>query len=174
MPLETMMWVQVHNIPICYMNRETTEDICEAATKVIRSQGETDLSGGGFIRVRVKIDVTLPLCCGRVVTMENRGCSWVSFKYERLPNLCYWCGCLTHDDKDYKEWIQSDSTLDPKKKKYDSSIGALLVFPSNRNLVHVFRYYEDLKKNAMKPGSAMGGKTPKVMHQTSTSVPMRT
>ena len=35
------------------------------------------------------------------MTLENGNKVWVSFKYERLPNICYWCSCLDHDDKDY-------------------------------------------------------------------------
>ena len=44
------------------------------------------------MRVRVSIDVTLPLCRGRLISFENgdKGEGWVSFKYERLPNICYW------------------------------------------------------------------------------------
>lgn len=36
---------------------------------------------------------------------------WVSFRYERLPNLCYWCGSLTHDDKDCVIWLNSRGNL---------------------------------------------------------------
>lgn len=25
---------------------------------------------------------------------------WIDFKYERLPNFCYICDCLDHNDKD--------------------------------------------------------------------------
>ena len=35
----------------------------------------------------------------------------MSFKYERLSNLCYWCGSLTHDDRDYELWLKSEGTL---------------------------------------------------------------
>lgn len=45
------------------------------------------------------MDFSQPLCRGRVVSLEEGGQVWVSFKYERLPNICYWCGWLDHDDK---------------------------------------------------------------------------
>lgn len=63
------------------------------------------------------VDVACPLCQGIVVPLESGAKTWVSFKYEQLPNLYYWCGCLDHDDKDYEVWIDSDGTLDLKKKK---------------------------------------------------------
>lgn len=36
--------------------------------------------GESFIRVRVKIDILLPLCKGRVITLESGEKTWVSFK----------------------------------------------------------------------------------------------
>ena len=37
--------------------------------------------------------------------------NWISFKYERLPNICYWCGRVTHDDKDCPLWLRSKCSL---------------------------------------------------------------
>jgi len=36
---------------------------------------------------------------------------WISFKYEHLPDICYRCGQLSHDDKDCILWIQSKGSL---------------------------------------------------------------
>ncbi|XP_050273150.1 uncharacterized protein LOC126716163 [Quercus robur] len=141
------LWVQVHNIPLAYMDRETAEEICSTVGKVVQSAGSKETGGGeGFIRVRVIVNVTQPLCRGRVVTLENGTKTWVSFRYERLPNLCYWCGCLDHDDKNCEIWLQSEGSLDQSNKKYDSSIRAKPVFPSSRHVVHVPGYFEGRKK----------------------------
>ena len=86
---ESLFWVQVHDIPITYMNPTMAKELCSVIGKVIYMLGGPTLGGQGFMRVRVRVDVTQPLCCGRVVTMENGEQSWVVFKCERLPNLCY-------------------------------------------------------------------------------------
>ena len=72
------------------------------------------------------MDITLPLCKGRVLLIEDEEERWVSFKYERLPNICYWCECLNHSDRDYDKWIDSDGTLDSSNKKYGPWIRAPL------------------------------------------------
>ena len=41
------------------------------------------------MRIRVVLDVSLPLCRGRVISLENGKSLWITFKYERLPNICY-------------------------------------------------------------------------------------
>ena len=88
---ESLFWVQVHDIPISYMNQTTAEKLCSMIGEVIQMPGGP-AAGQGFIRVSVQVDVTQPLCHGRVVTLETGKQSWVVFRYERLPNLCYWCG----------------------------------------------------------------------------------
>ena len=68
------------------------------------------------------------------------------FRYERLPNLCYWCGCLDHADKDCEEWIHSNGTLKIKDRRYDSSIRAFPFYSSNKNIVCVPGYFESQKQ----------------------------
>ena len=41
--------------------------------KLINRITSTGGRGGCFIRVRVTIDITKPLCCGRVVHLEEEG-----------------------------------------------------------------------------------------------------
>ena len=65
-----------------------------------KSIGAVDDNGGSFFQVRVVVDITLPLCRGRVISLTNGSSSWVNFKYEHLPSLYYWCRCLEHDDRD--------------------------------------------------------------------------
>ena len=79
-----------------------------------RPEGNIEVEEDGFVRARVMVDITKPLCRRRVISLESGTELWVSFKYERLPNLCYWCGCLTHTDRDCDLWIESEGTLQLK------------------------------------------------------------
>ena len=65
-------------------------DIASVAGEVINTGAEDeDYEGSHFLRVRVKIDITKPLCRSRKIGLSSGEESWVSFKYERLPNVCY-------------------------------------------------------------------------------------
>ena len=139
--------MQVHNILISYRNRAVAEDICEAIGLVDRSTADSECEGGSYIRVRVTLDVFQPLCRGRIIRLDEGEKIWVNFRYERLPNLCYWCGCLDHGDKEYDIWIQSKGTLQVTSQQYDSWIRAISTGTPKKNVVHVSGYYKDRKEN---------------------------
>ena len=104
------LWVQIHDIPTQYLSREIAEKLCEATGVVNKESSLSEVDRGSVMRIRVKVDVTLPLCRGKIFKLGNGTKGWVSFKYERLPNVCYWCGRLNHIDS-CDRWIQSRGTL---------------------------------------------------------------
>jgi len=72
----------------------------------------------------VLLDIFQPFYRGRLITLEDGKNHWVSFKYERLPNLCYWCGCLTHGDRDCTTWIESEGGLNSEDQQFGSWLRA--------------------------------------------------
>ena len=111
--------------------------------------------GGGFMRVRVLVDVSQPLCRGRVICLEDGKELWVSFKYERLPNLCYWCGRITHNDRDCELWLDSEGTLEDSDKRYGPWIRAP-PFVSSRKAVFTVPGFYCKNKNIRKEGNSDG------------------
>ena len=114
----TAIWVQIHDIQFCYLNRRVAEEICDVVGVVDHTASTDEMEDENFMRVRVSIDISLPLCRGRVLSLEDGGEVWVNFKYKRLPNICYWYGCLTHSDRDCEVWINSDGTLKAGDQEY--------------------------------------------------------
>ena len=70
------------------------------------------------MRVRVQLDVTQPLCRGRKIWLGGEQDHWVSFKFERLPIFCYWCGQISHDDRDCAIWLNSRGRMTPDQQEY--------------------------------------------------------
>ena len=135
-------WVQVHDIPTSFQTRKVAESLCDTMGDIQKSNGVVDEDGGSYFRVRVAIDITLPLCRGRVITLPSGEKQWVKFKYERLPSLCYWCGCLTHDDRDWDLWVQSNGTLTLDKQQFGPSLRASPYTSAGKGVIYVPRYYE--------------------------------
>lgn len=143
------IWVQVHHIPMSYLNRGVAEDLCEVIGVVDRSANDTEVDRGSFFRIQVRVDISIPLCRGRVLAMEDGEECWVSFKYECLPNICYWCGCLDHSDRDCERWIKSDGTVDSREREYGLWIQAAPTPERRKSMVVVPRYYEARKKGGL-------------------------
>ncbi|XP_075659257.1 uncharacterized protein LOC142629162 [Castanea sativa] len=86
-------WVQIHGLPMCMLNSETAIELGETLGQVTPCKNSSELVGGGdLLHVHVEIDVSKPLCRGRRIALDDNEEIWVSFKYEKLPNFCYWCG----------------------------------------------------------------------------------
>ena len=108
------------------------------------------------MRVRVTLDINLPLCRGRVITLAEGGKSWVAFKYERLPNLCYWCGRLDHDDKNCDLWIQSKGTLKTENQQFGSYLRATPYTSAGKDVIFVPGYYENKsRRSSQSPSPAV-------------------
>lgn len=157
------LWVQVHDIPVRFLNRVVAEDLFEAIGKVNKSMDNSEVDGGRFMRVRVEVDVNLPLCRGRVISLDEGSESWVSFKYKRLPYLWYWCGCL----KDCELWINSNGSLSTEDQKYDPWIRAPANPMFRKNVIIVPGFDEARKKDKRK---AVGqGSEPRPTHHAGES-----
>ena len=131
----TTLWVQGHGLSLKYMNFEAGTKICEVVGEVIQPSDTRLFDAGNFIRVQVSIDLSLPLCRGRLISLSDEKEVWVSFKYEHIPNICYWCGCLTHDDKDYDLWIESEGTLQADQRAFGPHLCAPPFVATRKNVI---------------------------------------
>ena len=130
-------WMQVYDIPIRFRNKEVEEQICEAIGTILHPEDAPDCDGGSFIRVRVRVDIAQPLCRGRLITLKDGKEQWVSFKYERLANLCYWCSCLSHVDRDCEVWMDKEGTLKPEDQQFGPWLHAPPFLVSRKKVVSV-------------------------------------
>ncbi|XP_030936432.1 uncharacterized protein LOC115961627 [Quercus lobata] len=115
---KTTFWVQVHGLPMKYMTVAAAKKVYRVVGDVISQSEQKLYDGGQFIQVKVIVDVTMPLCRGRLFSLSDNRQVWVSFRYARLPNLCYWCGSLLHDDRDCERWIESEGTLKVDQREF--------------------------------------------------------
>ncbi|XP_050233442.1 uncharacterized protein LOC126681928 [Mercurialis annua] len=90
------VWVRIYDLPL---NCRGTAAVGKIGAKIGRIIERDDEEGKGwnmYCRIRVLIDTTKPLMRGtKVINLLGEHC-WISFKYERIQNFCYWCGLLDH------------------------------------------------------------------------------
>ena len=63
-----------------------------------------------FMRVKVAVPTSKPLRRGGFIGGSDGTSSWVTFKYERLPLFCHFCGLMGHDLKHCAEHFAMGKT----------------------------------------------------------------
>lgn len=112
-------WVQLHNVLEKSLTCETGELIGKSIGVVVKgADSEDDGAGGEFLRVKVTLNISTPLPRCSKLESEGRQLGWVGIKYESLPNFCYWCGHLTHGERDCEKWLWGKENLRKDDQQY--------------------------------------------------------
>ncbi len=131
-------WVQLHNLPLRHMTEEAAETNGKSIGDVEKVAKSDDKRGGeNCMRIRVQMEVTSPLCHGRLVKLEEGKRCWVAFRYERLPNFCYWCGCLDHGEKDCDVGLQQRKSSSSEEHQFGAWLRASSDRPPRKTMVMV-------------------------------------
>lgn len=96
------VWIRVFDLPLRMMDRENGLLIGDRVGRSVMVDVDADGSAvGGYLRIKVKIDIRRPLMRGIMVENEDGGADcWCPIRYGFIPNFCYGCGRLGHVEKD--------------------------------------------------------------------------
>lgn len=91
-------WIQVHGLPLNLMTKENGTLIGAnlGHTLFVENPISEDGRVSQFLRLRVLIDITKPLRQSFNVIRKSGNPLRVHFRYERLSDFCYRCGCIGH------------------------------------------------------------------------------
>ena len=93
-------WVQIHGLPMRLLDPEIAIELGESLVIVSEAENPKEPVGNDFVCVKVEVDVSKPLCRGRKIDIGEDNDRWMSFKYKKLLNFCYWRGLVSQDEKD--------------------------------------------------------------------------
>lgn len=103
-------WVQIHGLPLGMMTESNGRALGGRIGKVLEAESPKFAVGGykSFLRVRIEMDYKIPLIKGAWAQKPDGNIIWVDFRYERLGDFCYKCGCLDHINKGCKMGVPED------------------------------------------------------------------
>ncbi|KAJ1401181.1 Zinc knuckle CX2CX4HX4C [Sesbania bispinosa] len=119
----------------------------------IGSVQQTDLfetkDMGSFIKILVEVDVNKPLKSGINVGSNKDGVHWIDFQYERLPQTCYKCGLVGHDD----EFCTQDSNAAGTEEEENRGLGPWIrAAQFGRKIVQTTKdYHEEANAKKQRP-----------------------
>ena len=76
----TLFWIQLHGLPVKFMTTTVAKMLCEPAGQVLKLPNAKTEECGRFMRVQVMVDISQPLCRGKVVALDDSRELYVSFK----------------------------------------------------------------------------------------------
>ncbi|XVF17061.1 hypothetical protein REPUB_Repub10bG0084700 [Reevesia pubescens] len=94
-------WIQVHGLPVGMFSEKIDIVLGESIGEVLKvNMDDTRVVWGRYVRIRVILDVTMPLTRGTSLSIQGVDKVVVLFRYERLPDLCFVCGRLNHHESE--------------------------------------------------------------------------
>ena len=135
-------WVQIWGLPFEHMSLDVGKEIGSKLgtfMEVDRRSWQSDQAK--FMRVRVELEIEKPLRRGAYIVSSNEERLWLTFKYERLPTVCFICGKLGHDKKhcpvvrdwqtachQYGDWLRAgwNTKMAAKEKNQSTAFGRVI------------------------------------------------
>ncbi|XP_062113383.1 uncharacterized protein At4g02000-like [Humulus lupulus] len=94
------LWVQVHDLPIGFMTSRILEAVGGFIGKFKESCPKNFMGvWRDYMRIRITIDLNLPLKRRMRIRKGDNEWIWVTFKYENGPTFCFICGRIGHLEK---------------------------------------------------------------------------
>jgi hypothetical protein len=107
------IWIQLWGLPQHCKTKKMGENIGALLGKVEESEFYEYPGKKVIIKIKVAINVHNPITSGIHVGNLTDGTSWIDFRYEKLPQVCFNCGLLGHGDKLCRNQALNVDTLAP-------------------------------------------------------------
>lgn len=113
---------------------------------VCRFIGGVDKDSGRFMCVKVNLDISLPLCRGRVVSLEKGAKTWASLLLTMSGSLIYATGVddLIAVTRIAPLCIQSKGSLPAEQRKFGQFLRASPYISFNKPIIFVPGFYDNV------------------------------
>lgn len=96
------VWVQLWGLPIHCKTKLMGESLGALMGKVDVAELYEYPGKNIIVKIKVTIDIKNSLTIGIHIENPTDGTSWIDYRYENLPLVCFKCGLIGHGDK----WCQ--------------------------------------------------------------------
>lgn len=98
--VEVHFWLQIYDLPPGYMFEAVGKQLGNFFGSFLEYDPKNNASlWREYMRIKVKIDIRKPLKRKKKITRRNGNDFIVHCKYERLGDLCFKCGMITHTER---------------------------------------------------------------------------
>lgn len=99
-------WIQIYDLPSGYMSESVGKQLGNFFGSFLSYDLRNNTSiWREYMRIRIKVDVRLPLKRKKKICKKDKSDFIVNCKYEKLGDFCFVCGMLTHTERFCKKKI---------------------------------------------------------------------
>ncbi|KAJ4839350.1 hypothetical protein Tsubulata_008290 [Turnera subulata] len=135
---KSCIWIQVNGLPLNQLKASNAAKVGSLFAGLLDYEVTKDSIYGSprYMRVKVEFWVDKPLVTGFTNVVFDKWKPWICFKYEDLPEFCYFCGRLGHSI--LKCWYKGEDEKNPSYDIPEKGFGPWLkgVIPTNRLYLH--------------------------------------
>lgn len=107
---EVEFWIQIYNLPSGFMVESVGRQLGNFFGQFVAYDPSNNSSiWREYMRIRIKVDVRLPLKRKKKVSRKNKMDFVVNVKYEKLSDFCFLCGMLSHTERFCKKKLEGDA-----------------------------------------------------------------
>lgn len=147
-----MFWVHFCDLPMDVYNISTAERLGNTIGKFEAfDSGNRGLGWKESLQVRVTLDITKPQRrCIKVNLDDPMGSCWTPIRYEKLPDLCSYCGIIGHSSKECSVFLFADGPSSLKQQ-----YGPWMQFSRRTSTMYRSPSNNPLSKNKMVSNSSV-------------------
>lgn len=94
------VWVQLHGMNAGFMSQRVVKDIANYIGQFVESDASNFVGvWRDYLRVRVSLNLDVPLKRRMKLKKSDANWCWVNFMYEAIPTFCFICGIVGHGEK---------------------------------------------------------------------------
>jgi hypothetical protein len=93
------VWVQMWGLPAHCKTKEMGESLGSMMGTVETAELYEYPGKKMIVKVKVAINVYQPIQTGILIGNHRDGTHWIDYRYENLPQVCFNCGILGHEEK---------------------------------------------------------------------------
>lgn len=111
MPLvEVDFWIQIYDLPVGYMSEVVSKQLGNFFRSFLQYDSKNNSSGlREYMRLRIRVDVSRPLKRRRKICKKDKSEVMVNCKYEKLRDICFICGLLSHTKRFCQKKLKTGS-----------------------------------------------------------------